>query len=76
MDVHWYSGLTINANNSFLGAYVSAIQGIQEGKAGGGMGGWIYSINEKFPNLSASIMTFKNGYVVFFHYTVTPNDVP
>ena len=76
MDVLWNSGLTINANNSFLGAYVSAIQGIQEGKAGGGKGGWIFSINGEFPNLSASKVTVKNGDVVFFHYTVTPNDVP
>ena len=76
MDVLWNSGLTINASNSFLGAYVSAIQGIQEGKAGGGKGGWIFSINGEFPNLSASKVTVKNGDVVFFHYTVTPNDVP
>ena len=74
-DVLKASGFTINASNSFLGTYVSAIQGVREGEAAG-KGGWIYSINGEFPNLSASKVTVKNGDVVFFHYTVTPNDVP
>ncbi|NLC40440.1 MAG: DUF4430 domain-containing protein [Clostridiaceae bacterium] len=75
-DVLKASGLTINASNSFLGAYVSSVQGISEGAAGAGKGGWIYSINGVFPNLSASNVTVKNGDIVFFHYTVTPGDVP
>ncbi len=75
-DALQQGGLVINASNSFLGSYVSAIQGISEGAAGGGKGGWVYSVNGVFPNYSVSSVTVKHGDEISFHYTVTPGDVP
>ncbi|NLC89005.1 MAG: DUF4430 domain-containing protein, partial [Clostridiaceae bacterium] len=69
-------GLVISASNNFLGIYVSAIQGISEGAAGAGKGGWVYSVNGVFPNYPVSSVTVEQGDEISFHYTITPGDVP
>ena len=75
-DVLKKSDYVINASNNLFGTYVSAIQGISEGAAGGGKGGWVYSVNGVFPNYSVSSVKVETGDEVSFHYTVTPGDVP
>ncbi|MDD4541626.1 MAG: DUF4430 domain-containing protein [Eubacteriales bacterium] len=76
LDVLQKSNFIINANNNFLGSYISSIQGISEGAAGAGAGGWIYSINGEFPHTSSSNVTVKEGDRISFHYTVRTGDVP
>ena len=70
------SGLVINASNSAGSIYIVGIQGIQQGAAGKGAGGWIYSVNSKFPQTSASRYELSDGDVIAFHYTVKSGDVP
>lgn len=70
------SGLIINASNIAGSLYVESIQGIRQGAAGGGAGGWIYSVNGKFPPVSSSRFDINDGDEIVFHYTVKTGDVP
>lgn len=69
------SGLVINASNNFGSIYVESIAGIAQGTAGKGAGGWIYSVNGKFPAISTSRYELSDGDKIAFHYTVKSGDV-
>ncbi len=69
------SGLVINASNNFGSIYIESIAGIAQGTAGKGAGGWIYSVNGKFPATSASRYEISGGDKIAFHYTVKSGDV-
>lgn len=76
VDVLKSSGLVVNAKSMFLGTYISSIQGISEGAAGAGAGGWIFSVNGAFPHTATSNAKVNDGDRVSFHYTIKNGDVP
>ncbi|MBR1970713.1 MAG: S-layer homology domain-containing protein [Clostridia bacterium] len=62
------TGLDIDATHSAYGDYVNGIEGLAEFDEGT-ESGWMYSVNNKFPNYSASLHTLSNGDYVEWLYT-------
>lgn len=60
-------GLSVNAQGSSYGTYVSAIGGLTE-KQHGGKSGWMYSVNGVTPNTACSNYVLKNGDNVVWYY--------
>ena len=50
------------------GNYITSIRGLSE-LSNGGNSGWMYTLNDKHPNLGVAEQTVKNGDVIVFHYT-------
>lgn len=60
-------GVSVNAQPSAYGMYVSAIGGLAE-KEHGGMSGWIYTVNGSEPGVSCSSYTLSDGDAVVWRY--------
>lgn len=62
-------GLSVNANGSTFGTYVSAIGGLAE-KEHGGMSGWQYAVNGSTPGISCSAFKLSDGDAVSWFYAL------
>ena len=62
-------GLSVNAQNSAYGVYVSAIGGLAQFDHGSNSG-WVFSVNGTSPNKSASAYVLSDGDVVSWYYVV------
>lgn len=62
-------GLSVNAQNSAYGVYVSAIGGLAQFDHGSNSG-WMFSVNGTSPNKSASAYVLSDGDVVSWYYVV------
>jgi hypothetical protein len=63
-------GIAIEYTGSGATIYVAGIDGLREQDPAHGEGsGWMYSVNGKFPNVSAGVYELKNGDVLRFQYT-------
>lgn len=60
-------GLSVNAQGSSYGTYVSAIGGLTE-KQHGGTSGWMYSVNGTTPMTACSNYVLSNGDNVVWYY--------
>lgn len=60
-------GLSVNAQGSSYGTYVSAIGGLTE-KQHGGTSGWMYSVNGTTPMTACSNYVLSNGDSVVWYY--------
>ena len=60
-------GLSVNANGSSYGTYVSAIGGLAE-KQYGGTSGWMYSVNGTTPMTACGNYVLSNGDNVVWYY--------
>lgn len=60
-------GLSVNAQDSSYGTYVSAIGGLTE-KQHGGTSGWMYSVNGTTPMTACSNYVLSNGDNVVWYY--------
>lgn len=60
-------GVSVNAQSSAYGMYVSAIGGLAE-KEHGSMSGWIYTVNGSEPSVSCSSYTLNDGDTVVWRY--------
>lgn len=60
-------GLSVNANGSAYGTYVTAIGGLAE-KQYGGTSGWMYSVNGATPMTACSNYVLSNGDNVVWYY--------
>ena len=62
------TGLDIEITRSAYGVYINAIEGLAEFDEGA-ESGWMYRVNKKFPNYSASLYTLSKGDYVEWLYT-------
>ena len=60
-------GVSVNANGTSYGTYVSAIGGLAE-KEHGGKSGWMYSVNGSTPMVACSSYRLSNGDKVVWYY--------
>jgi len=67
------TGLDLDVTRSAYGVYVKAIEGLSEFDEGN-ESGWMYRVNGKFPNYSASLYTLSKGDYVEWLYTRNGGD--
>lgn len=66
------NGISLNITNSSYGKYIAGINYIDE-KDCGKYSGWMYKVNDSFPNTSVDKYILKNGDNIVFSYTCGNN---